>query len=108
MNDLNRHLDTAAERGERIAERAMLIMHFAEFSHNDIDNLLKALASMNAIDTAYVASAIPNGQEALGNAMLTVSYDYWQTKASAEAERQIAEEWDSCRCHGSGCKNCNT
>lgn len=108
MNDLNRHLDAASGRGERTAMRAIQLMRDSGYSHDNVDNLLEALANMSAHDADFLADAIPIGSESLGNAALAISYGYWLDKVHEEAERQIAAEYDSCTsCNGIGCKHCN-
>ena len=40
-------------------------------------------------------------------AILARSFLYWHQMATDKATDEIDAEWDSCRCHGAGCKLCN-
>ena len=97
---------SAAElRAARVIERTAALMA-EKFQHDTPQALLEAFSEMGERDYEYFKKSIPLGAEKFGNALLNISFGYWERRAKEEAERQIAAEWDSCQCHGFGCRHC--
>lgn len=77
-----------------------------QFPHDTAEAVLEAFSEMGAEDFSYFQKSLPLGAEKIGNVVLNISFAYWERKAKEEAERQIAEQWDSCQCRGLGCRHC--
>lgn len=90
-----------------VIDRTAALM-IEKYRHDDAEAILVALSEISDMDQKYMAKAIPLGAEALGNAILNISFGYWSRCAKEEAEREISEQWDSCRCHGVGCGHCRS
>lgn len=88
-----------------VIDRTAALM-IEKYRHDDAEAILVALSEISDMDQKYMAKAIPLGAEALGNAILNISFAYWECIAKEEAESDIAEQWDSCQCHGLGCRHC--
>ena len=92
-------------RAAMVRDRTTALM-VEQFQHDTIEAILEAFSEIGERDFNYFKKTIPMGAERIGNALLNISFSYWEGKAKEEAERQIAAQWDSCRCHGVGCRHC--
>lgn len=92
-------------RTAMIIDRTTALMA-EKYRHDDAQAVLEALSEIGETDYQYLAKSLPLGAEKLGNAILNISYAYWERRAKEQAARDIAEQWDSCQCHGLGCRHC--
>ena len=88
-----------------IRDRTVALMA-ERFPHDTAEAVLEAFSEIGEGDFRYFQKTLPLGAEKIGNALLNISFAYWERQAKAEAERQIAAQWDSCQCHGLGCRHC--
>lgn len=92
-------------RTAMIIDRTTALMA-EKYRHDDAQAVLEALSEIGETDYQYLAKSLPLGAERLGNAILNISYAYWERRAREEARAQIAAQWDGCQCHGLGCRHC--
>lgn len=94
-------------RLQMIADRAVDLMTGGEYGHDTGDAIIEALDESNRAEVEALGKAALEGAQQLGNAVLSRSFAYWHQMATDKATDEVNEEWDSCRCHGAGCKLCN-
>ena len=102
-----RQQDDAEIRQRMIAERTIELMAGKDYAHDTGDNIIEALDECNHMQSEAIGLEAKKGALHLGNAILARSFLYWHQMATDKATDEVNEEWDSCRCHGAGCKLCN-
>lgn len=102
-----RQQDDAERRQQMIADRAVDLMALGEYGHDTGDAIIEALDESSRAEVEALGKAAIQGAQQLGNAVLSRSFAYWRQMATDKATDEIDAEWDSCRCHGVGCRSCN-
>lgn len=100
-----RTFDDDARRKQMIDDRIVDLMA-GEYRHDTGDAIVEAVSECNNKQYQEITEAAKGGAQSLGNAILLISLCYWTKMASDKAEEQVNDEWDSCRCHGQGCRSC--
>lgn len=101
-----RQQDAAELRQRMIDERTIELMAGKEYAHDTGDNIIEALDECNHMQSEVIGLEAKKGAQQLGNAILARSFLYWHQMATDKATDEIDAEWDSCRCHGVGCRQC--
>lgn len=100
----------AQEDGERRAEmveaETAALMADGEYKHDTAEHVTEALSEAGEADMKYLNSTMPLGAEAIGNAVLNISFGYWRALAKRKADENVTDAWNSCKCHGAGCRSC--
>ena len=107
--DLNRYLhqiDEDERRADLIDDRTAELFA-GEYRHDTFSAIGEAMGEASGeVADAIEAAAKAADFTALGRAVLTCSASYWEAQARRKATGEINEEWNSCRCHGKGCRLC--
>ncbi len=101
-----RQQDDGELRAKAIEDRAYDHMAFGEYSHDTGDAIIEALDETSRTQVEALSKAAKEGAQALGNLVLSISFEYWQRMAKDKATEEIDSEWNSCRCNGAGCRQC--
>jgi len=101
-----RQQDDAERRQNMIADRAVDLMTSGEYCHDTGDAIIEALDESSRAEVEALGKAALEGAQQLGNAVLSISFNYWHLMATDKATEEVNSEWDSCRCHGAGCRRC--
>lgn len=101
-----RQQDDDERRRNMIANRAVDLMATSAYAHDTGDNIIEALDECNHMQAEAIGLEARKGALHLGNAILARSFLYWHQMATDKATDEIDAEWDSCRCHGVGCRRC--
>lgn len=101
-----RQQDDGERRAKAIEDRTYDHMAFGEYSHENGDAIIEALDETSRAQVDALSKAVKEGAHALGNLVLSISFDYWQRMATDKATEEVNAEWDSCRCRGAGCRQC--
>lgn len=101
-----RQQDDDERRQKMIADRAVDLMAMGEYGHDTGDAIIEALDESSHSEVEAIGRAAHEGAAQLGNAILTRSFAYWHKMATDKATEEIDADWDSCRCHGIGCRQC--
>lgn len=107
--DLNRYLhqiDEDERRADLIEDRSAELFR-TEYRHDTFPAISEAMGEASGETAEAIAKAARMANlEALGRAVLTCSASYWEAQARKQATEEINAEWNSCRCHGKGCRLC--
>lgn len=106
LRNYMRQQDDDERRANAIANRAVALMAFGGYSHDTGAAIVEAIAECNNAQYQALGKAAREGAQQLGNAALAISLAYWNKMATDKATDEVNDEWDSCRCHGAGCKSC--
>ena len=106
LRDYMRQQDAAELRQRMIAERTIELMAGKEYAHDTGDNIIEALDECNHMQSEVIGLEAKKGAQQLGNAILARSFLYWHQMAMDKATDEVDADWDSCRCHGAGCRSC--
>ena len=101
-----RQQDDDQRRAEHIGARTVALMACGGYSHDTGDAIVEAIAECNNAQYQALGKAAREGAQQLGNAVLAISFAYWHKLAGDRAADEINDEWDSCTCHGAGCRKC--
>ena len=93
-------------REQMIANRVVSLMALGEYCHDTGDAIIEALDESNRAEVEALGKAALEGAQQLGNAVLSISFNYWHLMATDKATEEVDAEWNSCRCHGAGCRQC--
>lgn len=108
--DLNRYLhklDEDERRADLIEDRTAELTA-SEYRCDTFPAISEAMGELAGEGAeAITRAAQSNDFGALGRAIYTASAAYWQAQARSKATGEVNAEWDSCRCHGKGCRLCN-
>ncbi len=106
---LNRYLaklDEEDAREDAIEARTEELLA-GEYNPMCFSGIAEALGeTTGSIRDAIELAARANDLQALIEAVKAASEAYWQQLARSKAEDEINTEWNSCRCHGRGCRRC--
>jgi len=106
LRNYMRQQDNDERRIKMIADRVVDLMACGEYAHDTGNNIQEALSEMPAAECDALGRAARQGATALGNAMLSVSFQYWHKLAEDKATEEVDDAWGSCVCHGAGCRRC--
>lgn len=101
-----RQQDDEERRTKMIADRVVDLMATAEYAHDTGDHIQEAISEANQNDCIRLGKTARLGSVNLGNCMLDISFCYWHKLATDKATEEVNDEWNSCRCHGAGCRSC--
>jgi hypothetical protein len=101
-----RQQDDDAKRASMIELLTVDLMARSEFAFDTGDAIVEAIAECNNAQYQAIGRAAREGAQQLGNVVLAISFAYWHKMAMDKATDEINSEWDSCKCHGTGCKHC--
>ena len=110
--DLNRYLaryDEAEAREDAVEARMEELMEKGqEYYPFSIEHLAEALSEMSRKEFDRLSQFLtePGGLQKAGAVVSVAVETYWEEQARKQAEKDVDGEWDSCRCHGRGCRRC--
>jgi len=106
LNAYLRQQDDGDRRAEMIANRTIALMASGSYAHDTGEAIVEAIAECSNAQYQALGKAAREGSAQLGNAVLAISFAYWKGLAESRATDEINDEWDSCTCHGAGCRKC--
>lgn len=106
LRNYMRKLDSEEWRIKLIEDRVIDLMATSEYAHDNGTAIQEAISEASLKDCEMLGLAARKGALFLGSAMLNISFQYWHKMAEDKATDEVNAEWDSCRCHGAGCKFC--
>lgn len=109
LNAYMRKIDDGERRQEAIDEEVeRLTEQGGEFYPFSTDHVAEAMSELGANDLDRIAQFCDQTNVAMaGGALYYAIKNYWLHLAKSKAEEQVEGYWNSCVCHGRGCRLCD-